>query len=80
MLWLIVVVTGSKFSSTTDIAVGAFMKYHKFFNLVSVSLIITGVSLSFSKFKEMINTENLIKATFTFFVIYVYTVLYDFMY
>ena len=64
-----------KFSSTTDIAVGAFMKYHKFFNLVSVSLIITGVSLSFSKFKEMINTENLIKATFTFFVIYVYTVL-----
>ena len=64
-----------KFSSTTETAVGAFLKYHKFFNLVSVSLIITGVSLSFSKFKEMINTENLIKATFTFFVIYVYTVL-----
>ena len=64
-----------KFSSTTETAVGAFLKYHKFFNLVSVSLIITGVFLSFSKFKEMINTENLIKATFTFFVIYVYTVL-----
>ncbi len=64
-----------KFSLTTEGTVSSFLKYHKVFNLVSSSLIIFGIAFSFSKFKEIINFENLLKAIFIFFLIYVYTVL-----
>ena len=64
-----------KFSSSTENTVGLLLKYHKIFNLFSVLAIFSGLVLSYSKHKEKVNIEFLLKAIITLFLIYVYTVL-----
>ena len=64
-----------KFSLITESAVSNLFKYHKVFNLISISFIISGIVIYFSKLKKIINIENLLKAIFTFLLIYIYTVL-----
>jgi len=64
-----------KFSPSTENTVGFLLKYHKIFNLFSVLAIFFGLFISNSKFKEKVNIEYLLKAIFTLFLIYVYTVL-----
>lgn len=64
-----------KFSPSTENTVGLLLKYHKIFNLFSVLAIFSGLFVSDSKFKKKVNTEYLLKAIFTLFLIYVYTVL-----
>ena len=49
-------------------------KFHKFFNLVSTLLVLSGSLLQLTKFKTKVNKEFLIKSIFTLVFIYLYTV------
>ena len=64
-----------KFSPSSKNLVAILLGYHKIFNIISILFILFGFITSFSKYKKIVNNTNLIKATFTLFMIYVYTVL-----